>query len=114
MLVAPAMNTRMWLHPATQENVATLRARGVELVGPAEGELAEGEEGVGRMAEPEEIFARIEAILPGRDGPLRGKTVLSRPAAPASRSTPCGTSGTARRAAWESHWPRRRERGART
>ncbi len=76
VLVAPAMNTRMWLHPATQENVATLRARGVELVGPAEGELAEGEEGVGRMAEPEEIFARAEALLGSTDGPLRGKTVL--------------------------------------
>jgi phosphopantothenoylcysteine decarboxylase/phosphopantothenate--cysteine ligase len=76
VLVAPAMNTRMWLHQATQENVATLRARGVELVGPAEGELAEGEEGVGRMAEPEEIFSRVEALLASPDGPLRGKRVL--------------------------------------
>jgi phosphopantothenoylcysteine decarboxylase/phosphopantothenate--cysteine ligase len=76
VLVAPAMNTRMWLHPATQENVATLRARGVELVGPAEGELAEGEEGVGRMVEPEEIFARIDTLLGASDSPLRGKTVL--------------------------------------
>ncbi len=76
VLVAPAMNTRMWLHPATQANVATLRDRGVELIGPAEGELAEGEEGVGRMAEPEEIFARIETLLSPPDGPLNGKTVL--------------------------------------
>ena len=76
VLVAPAMNTRMWLHDATQENVGTLRARGVELVGPVEGELAEGEEGVGRMAEPEEIFARIEALLDAPGGPLRGKSVL--------------------------------------
>ena len=76
VLVAPAMNTRMWLHPATQTNVATLRDRGVELIGPADGELAEGEEGVGRMAEPEEIFARIEALLVPADGPLRGKRVL--------------------------------------
>ena len=76
VLVAPAMNTRMWLHPATQANVETLRERGVELVGPAEGELAEGEEGVGRMAEPEEIFTRVRAILRTADGPLRGKTVL--------------------------------------
>ena len=76
VLVAPAMNTRMWLHPATQDNVATLRGRGVELVGPAEGELAEGEEGVGRMAEPEEIFARIEALLGPPVGPLSGKRVL--------------------------------------
>jgi phosphopantothenoylcysteine decarboxylase / phosphopantothenate---cysteine ligase len=76
VLVAPAMNTRMWLHPATQENVATLRARGVEIVGPAEGELAEGEEGVGRMAEPEEIFERVQALLSATDGSLRGKRVL--------------------------------------
>ena len=77
VLVAPAMNTRMWLHPATQANVAALRARGVDLVGPAEGELAEGEEGVGRMAEPEEIFERIETLLtPAAGGPLRGKRVL--------------------------------------
>jgi phosphopantothenoylcysteine decarboxylase / phosphopantothenate---cysteine ligase len=76
VLVAPAMNTRMWTHPATQANVAMLRARGVELVGPAEGELAEGEEGVGRMAEPEEIFARIQAALGSSGGPLQGKRVL--------------------------------------
>lgn len=76
VLVAPAMNTRMWLHPATLANVAILRDRGVELIGPAEGELAEGEEGVGRMAEPEEIFARIEALLASAQGPLRGKRVL--------------------------------------
>jgi phosphopantothenoylcysteine decarboxylase/phosphopantothenate--cysteine ligase len=76
VLVAPAMNTRMWLHPATQANVATLRERGVELIGPEEGELAEGEEGVGRMAEPEAIFARIEALVASADGPLRGKRVL--------------------------------------
>jgi phosphopantothenoylcysteine decarboxylase/phosphopantothenate--cysteine ligase len=77
VVVAPAMNTRMWLHPATQENLAALRARGVEVVGPAEGELAEGEEGVGRMAEPEEIFDRVEAMLGGfGDGTLHGKSVL--------------------------------------
>ena len=76
VLVAPAMNTRMWLHPATQANVATVRDRGVELVGPAEGELAEGEEGVGRMVEPEEIFARIETLLGRAHGLLRGKRVL--------------------------------------
>jgi phosphopantothenoylcysteine decarboxylase / phosphopantothenate---cysteine ligase len=75
ILVAPAMNTRMWQHPATQENVARLRARGVEIVGPAEGELAEGEEGVGRMEEPEEIHARVMAALGGTAG-LRGKRVL--------------------------------------
>jgi phosphopantothenoylcysteine decarboxylase / phosphopantothenate---cysteine ligase len=77
VLVAPAMNHRMWQHPATQANVATLRARGVEVIGPATGELAEGEEGLGRMSEPEEIQARIEELLGGvQDGPLRGKRVL--------------------------------------
>jgi phosphopantothenoylcysteine decarboxylase / phosphopantothenate---cysteine ligase len=76
VLVAPAMNVRMWQHPATQANVETLRARGVEIVGPAEGELAEGEVGVGRMVEPEEIFARIEALLAPRASALRGKRVL--------------------------------------
>jgi phosphopantothenoylcysteine decarboxylase / phosphopantothenate---cysteine ligase len=81
VLVAPAMNTRMWNHAATQANVATLRARGVELVGPVAGELAEGEHGMGRMAEPEEIHARIEALLGGSDGgrsdgPLAGKRLL--------------------------------------
>jgi phosphopantothenoylcysteine decarboxylase/phosphopantothenate--cysteine ligase len=63
VLVAPAMNPRMWAHPATRANVDALRARGVELVGPDEGETAEGEWGVGRMAEPEEIVARAEQLL---------------------------------------------------
>ena len=74
LLVAPAMNTRMWEHPATQANAALLRGRGVELIGPEEGELAEGESGLGRMTEPEAIFAWCEAILNG--GPLTGKRVL--------------------------------------
>ena len=65
ILVAPAMNTRMWEHPATQANAATLRERGVELIGPEAGELAEGEVGLGRMTEPAEIAARIEALLGG-------------------------------------------------
>ncbi len=59
LLVAPAMNPRMWAHPATQANAETLRARGVELVGPDEGDTGEGEWGVGRMAEPEEILERV-------------------------------------------------------
>jgi phosphopantothenoylcysteine decarboxylase/phosphopantothenate--cysteine ligase len=63
IVVAPAMNDRMWSHPATQANVELLRARGVELVGPAKGELAEGGEGVGRMSEPDEIFDRCAALL---------------------------------------------------
>jgi phosphopantothenoylcysteine decarboxylase / phosphopantothenate---cysteine ligase len=74
-LVAPAMNVRMWSHPATQANAETLRSRGVESIGPSEGELAEGEWGVGRMAEPEEIFRRCQVLL-NRDTALQGKRVL--------------------------------------
>jgi phosphopantothenoylcysteine decarboxylase / phosphopantothenate---cysteine ligase len=76
VVVAPAMNVRMWQHAATQANVETLRRRGVEMVGPAEGELAEGEVGVGRMAEPEEIAARVEALLTPSNSLLQGKKVL--------------------------------------
>jgi phosphopantothenoylcysteine decarboxylase/phosphopantothenate--cysteine ligase len=78
VLVAPAMNVRMWAHPATQANVALLRERDVEIIGPAEGELAEGEVGVGRMAEPEDIAARVEDILAGSgsSGALSGRRVL--------------------------------------
>ena len=75
VLVAPAMNPRMWAHPATRANVETLTARGAAFVGPDEGETAEGELGVGRMSEPEEIFHAAETLLAG-GGPLRGKRVL--------------------------------------
>jgi phosphopantothenoylcysteine decarboxylase/phosphopantothenate--cysteine ligase len=75
LLVAPAMNTRMWDHPATRANVALLRGRGVEIVGPESGELAEGEVGVGRMAEPAEIVARAEALV-RPVGALGGRRVL--------------------------------------
>ena len=75
VLVAPAMNPRMWSHPATRANAETLRARGVVLVGPDEGETAEGELGVGRMAEPDEIVRVAEQLLAG-SGPLAGKRVL--------------------------------------
>ena len=80
VLVAPAMNTRMWEHEATQANAATLRARGVELIGPEAGELAEGEVGLGRMSEPEAIAARVEALLGASvyqtQSPLAGAHVL--------------------------------------
>ena len=65
LLVAPAMNHRMWLHPATQANVETLRVRGVGFVGPDDGPLAEGESGPGRMAEPARIVAALQAPEPG-------------------------------------------------
>jgi len=75
VLLAPAMNPRMWSHAATRANAETVRKRGVTLVGPDEGETAEGELGVGRMAEPEEIVHAAEKLLAGT-GPLAGKRVL--------------------------------------
>jgi phosphopantothenoylcysteine decarboxylase / phosphopantothenate---cysteine ligase len=74
-LLAPAMNPRMWSHPATQANLEGVRARGAEIVGPDEGETAEGEWGVGRMAEPEEILRRARALL-GETDSLTGRRVL--------------------------------------
>lgn len=77
VLMAPAMNVRMWLHPATQRNVATLKADGVSFVDPAEGAMACGEFGPGRLAEPEEIFAAIVAMLEGPAAkPLVGKRAI--------------------------------------
>ena len=80
-LLAPAMNTRMWEHPATQANLRLVRERGAIVVGPNEGELAEGETGAGRMAEPAEIAAALAAALEssvegGVSGALAGKRVL--------------------------------------
>lgn len=75
LLVAPAMNPRMWASPATQANMSVIRGRGVELIGPDEGEMAEGEWGVGRMSEPEEIFEACTALLAKREQ-LRGRRVL--------------------------------------
>jgi phosphopantothenoylcysteine decarboxylase/phosphopantothenate--cysteine ligase len=76
LVVAPAMNNRMWEHPATMANLDTLRARGARVVGPDTGPLAsKGEAGVGRLAQPEEILAAIEATLTV-GGPLDGLRVL--------------------------------------
>ena len=77
VLVAPAMNTRMWQHPATERNRARLEADGVAFVGPNDGPLAEGESGPGRMAEVPEIVAAIADVLgKARTGPLAGLRVL--------------------------------------
>ena len=62
LAVAPAMNDGMWANPATQENVAALRARGVVVIGPAEGDLACGAAGAGRMVEPEAIFKAVAKL----------------------------------------------------
>jgi phosphopantothenoylcysteine decarboxylase / phosphopantothenate---cysteine ligase len=75
VLLAPAMNPRMWASPPTRANVETLRTGGALFVGPDEGETAEGEWGVGRMAEPEEIFRRSRELL-GETDSLAGRRVL--------------------------------------
>jgi len=75
VLLAPAMNPRMWAHPATQANVEAVRSRGAAIVGPGEGETAEGEWGLGRMAEPEQIYARCRELL-GETDSLAGREVL--------------------------------------
>lgn len=76
VLIAPAMNVRMWRHPATARNAETLRRDGVTLVGPNDGEMACGEFGPGRMAEPSEILAAIIEMLRPRALPLAGKKVV--------------------------------------
>jgi phosphopantothenoylcysteine decarboxylase/phosphopantothenate--cysteine ligase len=77
VLLAPAMNVRMWTHPATQRNLAALRGDGIRFVGPNDGDMACGEHGPGRMAEPSEIVAAIETVLgAGFAGVLRDKHVL--------------------------------------
>ncbi len=70
VLVAPAMNVRMWTHAATRANIATLQARGIHLVGPEEGAMACNEHGFGRLAEPPTILAAIQALLGGDHAPL--------------------------------------------
>jgi phosphopantothenoylcysteine decarboxylase/phosphopantothenate--cysteine ligase len=90
ILIAPAMNPRMWDHPATRRNLATLQADGIAVVGPNVGAMAEAEHGLGRMAEPHEIADAVEALLGGgspsrsarasetslNGGPLQGRRVL--------------------------------------
>lgn len=75
MLIAPAMDVGMWAHPATQANVATLRARGTHFAGPARGRMASGLEGEGRMLEPEELLGHVRWVL-GRQNDLVGQRVV--------------------------------------
>ena len=74
VMIAPAMNVRMWDHPATQRNLAVLREDGVTVLGPNEGDMACGEYGPGRMAEPMEIVDAVRVAL--SDGPLSGKRIV--------------------------------------
>ncbi|HEY1447711.1 MAG TPA: bifunctional phosphopantothenoylcysteine decarboxylase/phosphopantothenate--cysteine ligase CoaBC [Caulobacteraceae bacterium] len=76
VIMAPAMNVRMWLHPATHRNLNALQADGVRIIGPDEGPMACGEFGPGRMAEPEAIFQAIMSALAGSTRPLAGRHVL--------------------------------------
>lgn len=76
VLIAPAMNVRMWRHPATMRNVETLKRDGIAVVGPNDGEMACGEFGPGRMAEPGEILASIIEMLKPRHQPLAGRKVV--------------------------------------
>ncbi|WP_295928984.1 bifunctional phosphopantothenoylcysteine decarboxylase/phosphopantothenate--cysteine ligase CoaBC [uncultured Xanthomonas sp.] len=87
LTVCPAMNHRMWLHPATQANIATLRARGAQVVGPNDGPLAEGESGPGRLAEPEQIVA----ALVGRNDQSAASAKPAVAAVPARSSAGTGT-----------------------
>jgi phosphopantothenoylcysteine decarboxylase/phosphopantothenate--cysteine ligase len=74
VMIAPAMNVRMWQHAATQRNLATLRGDGITIIGPNDGDMACGEHGPGRMSEPLEVVAAIEDALTG--GPLKGRRIL--------------------------------------
>jgi phosphopantothenoylcysteine decarboxylase / phosphopantothenate---cysteine ligase len=76
VMIAPAMNVRMWTHAATVRNLAQLKHDGVLVVGPNDGEMACGEYGPGRMSEPAEILAAIESALALKPRPLAGKKVL--------------------------------------
>lgn len=76
VLIAPAMNVRMWNHPATQRNLSTLKRDGIAIVGPNDGEMACGEFGPGRMAEPAEILSTIIIMLQPKAQPLAGRRVL--------------------------------------
>ena len=107
LVVAPAMNSHMYEHAATQANLELLRSRGARVVDPGTGRLAsKGEWGVGRLAEPPEILAAVEEALAGaratRRAPWTACGCSSRPAARASRSTRCATWATARPAGWAS------------
>jgi len=87
VVVAPAMNVRMWLHAATQRNIAQLKADSVRVIEPAEGEMACGEFGPGRLPEPQAIMDQLADLLKGRSP---ASISSSRPDRRTSRSTPSG------------------------
>ena len=105
VLVAPAMNTRMLLHPATQANLATLAARGVHVVPAESGALAAEEAGYGRLAAVETIHARVARAAAGARATSPAGGCWSPRGRPASRSTRCASSPTAPPGRWASPWP---------
>ena len=119
VVLAPAMNTNMWNHPATQENLRVLRERGHVIVEPDEGLLACGMVGPGRLAEPEAIAQAVSEVAAGRrERPaakrdLEGETVLITAGRRRSRSIRCATSATVPAARWATRWPRRPRSAAR-
>ncbi len=107
IVAAPAMNPRMWEAPETAgQPGAAARPPASSWSAPSEGDMAEGEFGRGRMAEPEEIAAAMLRRLDSASG-MRGCACWSRPVAPGSRSTPCATSATGRAAGWAPRSPTR-------
>jgi phosphopantothenoylcysteine decarboxylase/phosphopantothenate--cysteine ligase len=76
IVLAPAMHTGMWEHPTTRANLDTLRVRGATIVPPGAGPLAAGDEGIGRLAEPEDVLAAVEGAILGRPGELAGRRVV--------------------------------------
>ena len=85
VVICPAMHTEMWEHPAVQDNLRTLAERGVTIVPPAEGRLADGDVGAGRLAEPGDIVAAVERFSASRTSPARSS---SRPAAICATARP--------------------------
>jgi phosphopantothenoylcysteine decarboxylase/phosphopantothenate--cysteine ligase len=104
VFVAPAMNVEMYRHPATQANIATLRARGVTVFDPAEGDLACGETGVGRLADPERIAQGVLRAIADRGSGRESFFVMAGPTR--EPIDPVGSSATARPAGWDTRSPR--------
>ncbi len=107
VVMAPAMHTEMWLHPATVANTATLRERGVMVIDPASGQLTGADSGPGRLPEAVEIAAVVESVLaagvPPRD--LVGRRVLITLAVPGNRSIPCASLATDQAESRAMPWP---------
>ena len=98
VVIAPAMHSGMWEHAATRANIEVLRSRGAVVVGPVTGPLAHGDEGIGRLADPDDVVAAVRNAIARHD--LAGRRVLITSGPTTSRSTPSATSATAPRGRW--------------